>query len=91
MRRHELVGRSRSLRAQLVVDVQALAPALATADKVRNGIHWLKHNPVWLGVAVTTLVVWKPSRLWRWGRKIWTVWKLWRRLQNVWYGPQLEV
>ena len=87
IRRHELVGRSRTLRSQLVADTQALAPVMTTADRVRGGLHWLKHNPLWLGVAVTALVVWRPSRLWRWGSKAWTVWRFWQRLQATWLKP----
>lgn len=86
-RRHELVGRSRSLRVQLVADVQTLAPVLTTADRVRGGIHWLKQNPLWLGVAVAALVVWRPSRLWRWGSKAWSAWRFWQRLQATWLTP----
>ncbi len=84
VRRHELVGRSRTLRAQLVADTQALAPMLAGVDRVRGGIQWLKQNPLWLGVAVAALVVWRPSRLWRWGGKAWTAWRFWQRLQATW-------
>jgi hypothetical protein len=83
-RRHELVGRSRTLRAQLVVDAQVVAPVLTTADRVRGGVHWIKQHPVWLGIVVAALVVWRPSRLWRWGSKAWTVWKLWQRVQAAW-------
>ena len=88
IRRHELVGRSLTLRAQLVADTQALAPVMTTADRVRGGLHWLKHNPLWLGVAVAALVVWRPSRLWRWGSKAWTVWRFWQRLQATGLKPQ---
>lgn len=83
-RRHELVGRSRTLRAQLAADVQILAPALTAVDRVRLGVQWVRHNPLWVGVVVTALVVWRPSRLWRWGSKLWSAWRLYRRLQVVW-------
>ncbi|MBY0467302.1 MAG: YqjK-like family protein [Burkholderiales bacterium] len=87
-RRHELVSRSRSLRAQLVADAQALAPVVSGVDHVRGGIHWLKHNPLWLAVTVAALVVWRPSRLWRWGSKAWTAWRFWQRLQATWRTPK---
>ena len=86
-RRHELVGRSRTLRAQLVVDAQVVAPVLTTVDRVCGGVQWIKQHPVWLGVAVAALVVWRPSRLWRWGSKAWTVWRFWQRLQATWLKP----
>lgn len=86
-RRHELVGRSRTLRAQLVADARTFAPVLTTADRVRDGLHWLKHNPLWVGVAVTALVVWRPSRLWRWGGKAWSAWRLWQRARVLWRKP----
>jgi len=82
-RRHELIHRSRVLRSQLVNDASAFSPVLTSADRVREGVHWLKQHPLWVGVAVAVLVASRPSRLWRWGRKAWTVWRFWQRLRGA--------
>lgn len=82
-RRWQLIQRSQTLRAQLVTDAQALAPVFSVADHTRAGVVWLRDHPLWVAVAVATLVALKPSRLWRWGGKAWTVWRFWQRIQNL--------
>jgi len=86
-RRVELQLRSSQLRTELAADAQVFGPALMTADHLRFGVYWVRQHPLWLGVAVVSLVVWRPSRLWRWGSKAWTVWRVWQRLQASWRRP----
>ena len=66
-----------------MTDAQALAPVFSVADHTRAGVVWLRGHPLWVAVAVATLVALKPSRLWRWGGKAWTVWRFWQRIQNL--------
>lgn len=74
-RRAALVQRSRTLRAGLAADAQALRPALAAVDAVRDGLHWLRAHPLWLAAAVGLVVLRRPRRAlrwaWRWGPRLW--------------------
>ena len=87
-RRVALVFRSQQLREQLAQDAASLAPVWGVADQVRQGFHWLKAHPVWVGLAVAVWVIAKPKRLWTWGGRAWGAWKAWRRVRSLWASAQ---
>ncbi|MDR3054985.1 MAG: YqjK-like family protein [Zoogloeaceae bacterium] len=52
------------------------------ADKAQAGARWLKRHPSVVGVAAALLVIRKPIRLWRWGRRAYMAWRGWRALRR---------
>jgi hypothetical protein len=52
------------------------------ADQVLAGLAWLRRNPLVVGAAALALVLCKPARLWRWGRRSLFVWQGWRALRQ---------
>lgn len=75
-RRERLVLRSRLLRRQMIRDAQALQPALTWADRVQDGLLWLRGHPL-LGLATPMLLsLWRPRRAVGLGMRLWSIWKL---------------
>lgn len=69
-------------RRQLARYAGPLESALAKGDLVLDGVDWLKQHPGAVGAAVAAAVVAKPSRLWRWGRRAFVVWRGWQSLRS---------
>ena len=74
-RRGELLAQSRMQRQQLSRDLAPLADALGSVDR---GLHhlnragrWLQRNPAVVAVAVATLVVLRPRRVFGLLRRVW--------------------
>lgn len=89
MRQGMLLARSEQLRGQIGVHAQVLQAPLKTIDQVRalgrKAWAWLRANPaVPVGVVVAVAVM-RPRRAlrfgWRWSRRAWFGWSLYRRLQ----------
>lgn len=85
----ELAHRHGALQARIVAQRQALATqlppieaALAVGDSALEGVDWLKHHPGVVGAAVAALVLARPSRVWRWGRRGFFLWQGWRSLRE---------
>ena len=86
----ELATRHGALRARIAEQRRELArhalpieSALATGDRVRDGVDWLKRHPGAVGAAVAAAVVMRPSRLWRWGRRGYLLWRGWQSLRTA--------
>jgi hypothetical protein len=54
----------------------------AVADTACAGANWLKRHPTAVGLATALLVIRKPIRLWRWGRRAYSAWRGWRALRQ---------
>lgn len=83
-RQLELVARSALLRDRLGAE---LAPWMPTLRRVDAGIdagqrawQWLRAHPEGPIAASLVLVAIRPRRAWRWGLKLWSAWRVWRRL-----------
>lgn len=81
-RRGELTTRIAMQREQLAANVTPLQTVLDVADQGAAGLRWIKARPAWVAGGVTLLVVLKPTRLWRWGRRAWMVGQGVRRLRH---------
>lgn len=82
LKKQRLQIKSDALREQWQQHARGLAPTLAVADQVRAGIGWLKQHPeVTVGAGVA-LAVAKPRAVWRWLRRGFTVWQVWRKGQR---------
>jgi hypothetical protein len=88
LRQGQLLERSATLRAQLARDAQPWQQTLGRVDEARTraqaGWQWLRAHPEVPAAALALLLVLRPRRTaalaWRWGRRAWLGWQLWRRL-----------
>ena len=78
-----LVARSHALRARLASEALTLQRPLALADRVRGGLHWLAAHPQWIAAVVALPVLLRPRRALGWALKMWSGWRLWRRLSRL--------
>lgn len=72
-RRGELMARIEMQRSTLAANTAPLETTLAFADQVAAGVSWVKQRPAIVAVGVAVLVVLRPSRAWRWGRRAYLV------------------
>jgi len=75
-------ARNAELRQALAADSRVLQAPLALADQAVAAGRWLRAHPQWVAVGVAVLVVWRPRRVWRLGRRAWGAWRLWQRVQR---------
>jgi hypothetical protein len=48
-----------------------------------EGVRWLRRNPQLVVGAGVALAVVRPKRAWRWGRRAFVGWQLWRKLRDL--------
>jgi len=82
LKKQRLLERSAALREELGGHVSGLVPLLSAADRVRAGANWLGAHPYLVGLAATGLAFAKPRITWRWTRRLFLAWHLWRRLNG---------
>jgi hypothetical protein len=83
-RRAYWVAQSHHQRDMVIQQAQqSLIPTLARVDRVRDAVWWLRQRPWLVGAGVATAVALRPSRAWRWFRRGWSLWRLWRRLRPM--------
>lgn len=81
-RQRVLLTRSAELRIHASTQLAVLRPPLDLADQFRSGWRWLRAHPEWpIGVGLVVVVL-RPRRAARWGLRLWTGWRLFRRLQR---------
>ncbi|HEX5804687.1 MAG TPA: YqjK-like family protein [Azospira sp.] len=82
LQRGRLQERIAAQRTQLAAQLQPLAAAVDTADQAlataRRGVDYLKRHPIEVGIAVALLAVLRPKGVWRWGRRAFVAWRLWK-------------
>jgi membrane protein required for beta-lactamase induction len=69
-------------RVELARHVWPLETALAGADRVRDGIDWLKAHPEAVVAVTATVVVVSPGRAWRWGKRGFVLWRGWQAVRK---------
>lgn len=83
LRKQRLQLKSAALRTALAEDARGLAPVCAAVDGVGQGLCWLRAHPqVVVGTTVALLVA-RPQRVWRWGRRLWWAWRTARRAMGA--------
>lgn len=86
IRRGRLIERIATQRAILGRRVQPVHDVLDAADRtlaaVRTGTHYVKSHPGMVASVAALLVVLKPRRAWRWGRRTFIAWRTWRALRE---------
>ena len=69
-------------RAALARNIWPVESALAGADRVREGIDWLKAHPEAVVAVTATVVVVSPKRAWRWGKRGYVLWRGWQAVRK---------
>lgn len=84
--RGRLLERISHQRQLLGQQLQPVGEGLATADRaiatVRRGSAYVKQHPELVAVTVAVLFLLRPSRVWRWSRRGFFVWRSWRLLRG---------
>lgn len=85
-KRGQLRERIAAQRATLAGQMVPVEVALRRADQAiaagRAGVRYVKTHPLEVGTAVAVLAVLRPRRVWRWGRRAFVAWNVWRKLQD---------
>lgn len=74
--------RSTALRLQFAREARVLEAPLAVADRVRDGVRWLRSHPEVVLGGVVVVVVLRPRVAWRWALRSWGAWRVWQGLQR---------
>jgi hypothetical protein len=69
-------------RAELARHVWPVETALAGADRIRDGVEWLKAHPEAVAAVTVTVVVVSPKRAWRWGKRGYVLWRGWQTVRK---------
>ena len=77
-----LLARIEAQRAELARHTWPVESALAGADRVRDGIDWLKAHPEAVVAVTATVVVFSPKRAWRWGKRGYVLWRGWQAVRK---------
>lgn len=80
--RGALRSRCQVQRQQLAEHSQGLEKLCDLGDQIRSGSDWLRQNPLVVAGAVAALVVARPGRAWRWGKRVLWAWQGWRALRK---------
>ena len=90
LRQQQLLARSAHLRLQVAADMAPWHARLGQVDQVRAAVttsgQWLRAHPEVPAGAAVLLLLLRPRRAlalaWRWGRRGWLGWQVWRRVQR---------
>lgn len=82
LRRQRLQWHTTSQRQELARHLHPFLPAFSAADRVGQGIAFLKQRPQWLAAAVVAFAVLRPRRAFRWARRGLVAWQVWRKLRS---------
>lgn len=83
LRKQLLLLDSATQREALARHAHGLVPIFDVADQVKAGGHWIRRHPEAVATGVALLVAVRPDVrrfFWRWGRRSFVAWRLWRRL-----------
>lgn len=72
-------------RMAIAQDLDGLQPVFQTADQIHAGWRWLRRHPEAVAGAVALLAASRADArrfLWRWGRRTFVAWKLWRNSER---------
>ncbi|MDP1612729.1 MAG: YqjK family protein [Sulfuritalea sp.] len=83
LRKQRLQIAGDSLRKDFGRFASGLTPVFGAADYAVEGARWLKRNPELMVAAGVALVVVRPGRAWRWGRRAFLGWQAWRKLREL--------
>ena len=83
LKKQRLQIASESLRTDFGRYAAGLMPVFSAADYAVEGARWVRRNPQILVAAGVALVVARPKRAWRWARRAFVGWQMWRKLSDL--------
>ena len=90
LRKQRLQIAAETLRADFARHGSRLRPAFGGADLAVDAARWLRRHPQVAVAAGVALLVSRPSRIWRWGRRAFLGWQAWGRLRSFLNQRQLS-
>ena len=82
LKKQRLQLQGETLRSDFGRQASGLRPAFAGADLAVDAAHWLRAHPQIVVATTVALLVAKPSRVWRWGRRAFVGWQAWRKVRD---------
>ncbi len=79
-KRAVLVARAAEQRASLAAAFVPLQGPAALADRGVQVARFLKRYPAILAAIVAVTALLRPRRAWKWGRRAFVVWRMWRNV-----------
>lgn len=90
LQRGRLLERIAAQRVALRQELQPVCATLVKADRMQSRVqsvfNYFRQHPGIVALGVAVLVVLKPSRLWRWSTRAFSLWQVWRGMSNRWLG-----
>jgi hypothetical protein len=80
-----------SQREALATHVAGLTPLFEGADQIAAGGRWIRHHPEAVAATVVALAAARPGVrrfIWRWGRRSFFAWRLWRDMLSERAAPR---
>ncbi len=81
LEKQRLQFKAAAQRAALAGHVAGLKPLFDAADQITAGARWVKHHPEVVAASVLLVAAVRSGVrrfLWRWGRRSFIAWRLWR-------------
>lgn len=82
LRKQRLQIAGDGLRRDVARHAAGLTPVFTGADVAVEVVGCLRRHPEIMVAAGVALVVARPARAWRWGRRAYVGWQAWRRWRN---------
>ncbi len=82
LKKQRLLMQSQNLRDQFGLNGRGIEPAFRVADGIAGGSRWLRQHPEVIAGVTIILVVARPAAVWRWGRRAYSGWQTWQRIQS---------
>ena len=82
LKKQRLQIASEGLRADFGACASGLMPAFIGADMAVAGAHWVRRNPELVVATGVALMVIRPRSAWRWVRRAFFGWQLWRNFRE---------
>jgi hypothetical protein len=79
LKKQRLQLRSALLRRQMSAHAAGIAPIGTAADRVQAAVAWLRAHPLLPIAAAVALIVARPRRALRWGRRAFSLWLMGKR------------
>jgi hypothetical protein len=83
LKKQRLQLKSAILRSAFAEQAMTWAPAFAAADRIREGVAWMRRHPVLPVAMLVALLVARPRALLRGAAGAWVVWRGWQRLRGA--------
>jgi len=81
LKKQRLLMRSSALRENFGQYANTWKPVFAAADRLRNGLRWLRRHPALPVASLVALAVARPWGMLRWARRGWFAWQALRNLR----------